>query len=255
MGEAAPAGPLPRLSGTGTGSLADYRGRWVLVNFWASWCIPCRQEAPALERFQRMHGGPGFTVLGIDTRDLSGDGQNFVRQYGLTYPQLRDGDGQRAHEFGTHRRPGELPGRPAGQAAFDQQGAGRRGIPARIRRPDAAGRRLVSSHWTRRRWPAAAANALALTLAMLIAPAGAAAAQARTTLNDIEGEVMCPICGTLLELADSPQAQREKVFVARLIAKGKTRTQVKDALVAQYGAGCWRCRRPPASTSPPTWSR
>lgn len=101
LGEAAPAGPLPRLEGGGAGSLADYRGRWVLVNFWASWCIPCRQEAPALEEFQREHGGPRFTVLGIDTRDLSGDGQKFTRQYGLTYPQLRDGDGQRAHDFGT----------------------------------------------------------------------------------------------------------------------------------------------------------
>lgn len=101
LGEAAPAGSLPRLVGRGTGSLADYRGRWVLVNFWASWCVPCRQEAPALEEFQREHGGPRFTVLGIDTRDLSGDGQRFARQYGLTYPQLRDGDGQRAHDFGT----------------------------------------------------------------------------------------------------------------------------------------------------------
>jgi cytochrome c biogenesis protein CcmG, thiol:disulfide interchange protein DsbE len=101
LGEQAPTGALPRLEGKGAGSLADYRRRWVLVNFWASWCIPCREEAAALESFQRRHGGKRFTVLGIDTRDLSGDGRKFVRQYGLTYPQLRDGDGQRAHDFGT----------------------------------------------------------------------------------------------------------------------------------------------------------
>jgi cytochrome c biogenesis protein CcmG, thiol:disulfide interchange protein DsbE len=101
LGEAAPDAPLPRLEGDGSESLADYRGRWVLVNFWASWCIPCREEAPALERFQRRHGGPRFTVLGIDSRDLTGDGRDFVRRYGLTYPQLRDGDGDAAHDFGT----------------------------------------------------------------------------------------------------------------------------------------------------------
>jgi cytochrome c biogenesis protein CcmG/thiol:disulfide interchange protein DsbE len=101
IGEAAPASPLPQLEGGGNGSLADYRGRWVLVNFWASWCVPCREEAPALERFQRRHGGDGFTVLGIDSRDLSGDGREFVHRYGLSYPQLRDGDGAVAHDFGT----------------------------------------------------------------------------------------------------------------------------------------------------------
>ncbi len=101
LGEAAPASPLPRLEGAGDGSLADYRGRWVLVNFWASWCIPCREEAPALESFQRRHGDRDFTVLGIDSRDLSGDGRAFVRRFGLSYPQLRDGDGTAAHDFGT----------------------------------------------------------------------------------------------------------------------------------------------------------
>jgi cytochrome c biogenesis protein CcmG/thiol:disulfide interchange protein DsbE len=101
LGEEEPAGALPNLEGKGSGSLADYRGHWVLVNFWASWCGPCREEAPVLESFQRRHGGGRFTVLGIDTRDLSGDGRRFVRQYGLTYPQLRDGNGQRAHDFGT----------------------------------------------------------------------------------------------------------------------------------------------------------
>jgi len=66
-------------------------------------------------------------------------------------------------------------------------------------------------------------------------PAQAAVAQSPPTLTEISGEVMCPICGTLLELAESPQALREKAFIKGLIAQGKTKAQVKDALVAQYG--------------------
>ncbi len=81
----------------------------------------------------------------------------------------------------------------------------------------------------------AAAGTLVALLGLAAMPALTPAAQPRVSLNDIEGEVMCPICGTLLELADSPQAEREKAFVAELIAKGKTRAQIKDALVAQYG--------------------
>lgn len=76
--------------------------------------------------------------------------------------------------------------------------------------------------------------ALLLLLAGLaLAPAAARASQ--TSQSEIEGEVMCPVCGTLLELSESPQAQREKVFVARLIAAGKSKEEIKDALVAQYG--------------------
>jgi cytochrome c biogenesis protein CcmG/thiol:disulfide interchange protein DsbE len=114
-GEAAPAPHLPQLQGGGSGSLADYRGRWVLVNFWASWCGPCREEAPVLESFQRRHGGPGFTVVGIDSRDLSGDGRAFVRRFGLSYPQLRDGDGSNAHDFGTTGVPENFLVDPAGK--------------------------------------------------------------------------------------------------------------------------------------------
>jgi len=76
--------------------------------------------------------------------------------------------------------------------------------------------------------------ALALgLLAAVWAPGSAAAPQ--TTVHDIEDEVMCPICGTLLELSDSPQGRREKAYVARLVAEGKTKAEIKDALVAQYG--------------------
>lgn len=101
IGDPAPALTLAKLDGSGTESLANYRGRWVLVNFWASWCLPCQQESPALEEFQERHGGAKFTILGIDSRDLSGDGKAFVTRHGIDYPQLRDGNGDAAHEFGT----------------------------------------------------------------------------------------------------------------------------------------------------------
>jgi cytochrome c-type biogenesis protein CcmH/NrfF len=72
----------------------------------------------------------------------------------------------------------------------------------------------------------------ALALAFLAPTAGAEQA---ASLTEIEKQVMCPVCGTLLQLAESPQAQRERVFIDRLIAEGKTEAQVKDALVAEYG--------------------
>ncbi len=101
VGDSAPAMTLPRLEGGGERSLASYRGRWVLVNFWASWCPPCREEAPALEEFQKRYGNAEFTILGIDSDDLSDDGKAFVDRYGISYTQLHDGQGSAAHDFGT----------------------------------------------------------------------------------------------------------------------------------------------------------
>jgi cytochrome c biogenesis protein CcmG/thiol:disulfide interchange protein DsbE len=115
VGDPAPETPLSRLEGEGSQSLLDYRGRWVLVNIWASWCVPCRAEAPDLERFQQEHGGPKFTVLGIDSRDLTDDGREFVKSYGLSYPQLRDGNGDAAHDYGTTGVPENFLVDPAGK--------------------------------------------------------------------------------------------------------------------------------------------
>ncbi len=81
----------------------------------------------------------------------------------------------------------------------------------------------------------AAALALFAALALVAAPA-ALAAGSDATLNEIEAEVMCPVCGTLLQLAESPQALREKAFVSRLIAEGKNKQEIKDTLVAEYGS-------------------
>jgi cytochrome c-type biogenesis protein CcmH len=78
----------------------------------------------------------------------------------------------------------------------------------------------------------------ALTLAaiaVVLLPGAASATEPRTSLPDVEDEVMCPICGTLLELSDSPQAQRERALIRRLIAQGQSKEQIKDRLVAEYG--------------------
>ncbi len=96
---------LPALEGSGKSSLAAYRGKVVLLNFWASWCEPCEAEAPQLERTQRQLQGLGGTVLGVTYLDASPDSRRFVRRFGLTYPNLRDADGNFAHTFGTDRLP------------------------------------------------------------------------------------------------------------------------------------------------------
>jgi cytochrome c-type biogenesis protein CcmH len=85
----------------------------------------------------------------------------------------------------------------------------------------------------RRRAPAAA---LVLGIALLaLAPLAAPAAAPQTSLSEISSEVMCPVCGTLLELAESPQAQRQKAFISRLVAAGRSKEEIKDRLVAEYG--------------------
>ena len=79
---------------------------------------------------------------------------------------------------------------------------------------------------------------LSLAVAALLLPASSAVAATpapKTTLPDVEDEVMCPICGTALNLSFSPQADRERAFIRREIAAGKTKEEIKDDLVAQYG--------------------
>jgi cytochrome c biogenesis protein CcmG, thiol:disulfide interchange protein DsbE len=123
VGDPTPDKELSVLGGSGTGEIADYRGKWVLVNFWASWCAPCRSEAPALQGFQRQHSGDGFTVLGINLDDTTGDAMAFVRRYALTYPQFRDGDGSdRRDAYGMTGFPESFLVDPAGKLALIRRG-------------------------------------------------------------------------------------------------------------------------------------
>ena len=67
-------------------SLADYRGQVVLVNLWATWCPPCKQEMPAFEAYYRKHADQGFTIIAVNDGDPAPEVAEFVEEYGLTFP-------------------------------------------------------------------------------------------------------------------------------------------------------------------------
>jgi cytochrome c biogenesis protein CcmG/thiol:disulfide interchange protein DsbE len=96
---------LPVLGTTKQGSVADYRGRIVLVNFWGSWCDPCTAELPLLQKAQTSLERSGATVLGINSRDNTEDALGWVDKNHLTYPSLRDGSGDYADTWGVHQMP------------------------------------------------------------------------------------------------------------------------------------------------------
>jgi cytochrome c biogenesis protein CcmG/thiol:disulfide interchange protein DsbE len=123
VGDTAPDKRLAVLGGQGTGEIADYRGKWVLVNFWASWCEPCRSESPTLERFQTAHAKDNFTVLGVNLFDATDDALSFIRRYGLTYPQLRESGGDdRKDAYGMTGFPESFLIDPRGHIALIRRG-------------------------------------------------------------------------------------------------------------------------------------
>jgi cytochrome c biogenesis protein CcmG, thiol:disulfide interchange protein DsbE len=96
---------LPGLSGARPAALSSLAGKVVVLNFWASWCEPCQVEAPLLERAQSRLARHDATVLGVTYLDASPDSESFVRRYHLTYPNLRDNNGNFAHSYGTDQLP------------------------------------------------------------------------------------------------------------------------------------------------------
>ena len=96
----APNFVLPRLDRPGRLSLASFRGKTVVLNFWDSWCGPCKEESPRLEKAWRRWRSHGVVVVGVDGLDFSGDAKAFMRHYKLTYPVVRDGTGSTIGPYG-----------------------------------------------------------------------------------------------------------------------------------------------------------
>jgi cytochrome c biogenesis protein CcmG, thiol:disulfide interchange protein DsbE len=105
VGSAAPAFTLARLGGGGSVSLASFRGHPVVLNFWASWCPPCKSEAAALERNWQQYRGRGITFIGVDDTDLTSDARTFVSVHGLTFEMLADGSGDVTRSYGISQLP------------------------------------------------------------------------------------------------------------------------------------------------------
>jgi cytochrome c biogenesis protein CcmG, thiol:disulfide interchange protein DsbE len=120
VGEPAPDAAMPRLDGSGETRIADFSGKWVLVNFWASWCRPCEEESPTIEDFAQRNRDR-LVVLGINSEDNSVDANDFIDRYGLSWRMVKD-TGERMEAYGVLGLPESFLVDPNGKLALIQRG-------------------------------------------------------------------------------------------------------------------------------------
>lgn len=118
--ERAPTFQLPTLTGE-TIHLADLQGRYVLINFWATWCLPCREEMPYLQQLAATHADQ-LTVLGINMRESSAEIQPYVDELGITFPILIQPDDEMLLGYSVRGLPLSFVIAPSGELIFQQVG-------------------------------------------------------------------------------------------------------------------------------------
>jgi cytochrome c biogenesis protein CcmG/thiol:disulfide interchange protein DsbE len=123
VGKAAPSFDLPNLAG-GRVTLADVAGKSAIVNFWNSWCTPCIEEEPALQRFYAAHkDDPDFAMIGIVRSDETGDVKAYVKKNGIEWKVALDPGSVAALDFGTRGQPETYAISPSGVVAAAKYGA------------------------------------------------------------------------------------------------------------------------------------
>jgi thiol-disulfide isomerase/thioredoxin len=135
----APVFALPTLGGAGKIGLGGSAGYILVLNFWASWCRPCKEEAPVLETLSRDYAGRGVRFLGVNSRDSRTDALAFQQTYGITYPSVFDPEGSLEARYRVFGIPTTFLIGPGGRIHFELTGRVR---PSRFR--DAVASMLMS---------------------------------------------------------------------------------------------------------------
>ena len=143
IGARAPAFSLSRVDAPGKLDLASLRGKPVVLNFWASWCVPCKGEAPMLEQAWQQYRKQGVVFLGVDYHDVTGDARTFLSHHGVTYPTVQDGSGKIADSYGVSARARDVLHRPQGAARRRAHRRDGRQPEGRVRARGAGGARAV----------------------------------------------------------------------------------------------------------------
>ena len=197
------------------------------MNFWASWCVPCRDEAPVLQQTYERYRDRGLVVLGVDVNDFRQDARGFMERYGVTYPVVYDGKGSTVGKWGVRASPRRSSS--TARASSSASGSPARSTSSATAPPSSAASR---SHSARRRESRArrARRPSRSREAATTAPAA-------PSPSDLEAELVCPTCKTTLDQSDAPIARRMKQIIRERLAAGATEAQIKAELVDQFGPG------------------
>jgi len=103
--QAAPEFSLPQLSSETMNTLSQYRGKVIYLDFWASWCAPCRTSFPLLEKLYQENKDKGFTLVAINMDEEVEAANRFLKTYPATFDILRDAKGQWADTYGVETMP------------------------------------------------------------------------------------------------------------------------------------------------------